>query len=86
MECLLCGSKKKHETIVGSAYRCKKCGAVFGSCYKGDSYSIVKPYFAEEHVPVESLRYYDLEVVGSNGVERRHGWFDPATKLIHQTG
>lgn len=52
--------------------------------YLGESYEIVLPQWDSEKSPVEIP--YDLVVLGSNGIERRHGWFNPATKRITQTG
>lgn len=66
--------------------QCGACGAIFGQCYLGDSYAIVLPYLAMEEVPPEKLRYFDLDCLGSRGIERRHGWYDPETKLVHQIG
>ena len=56
--------------------------------YLGDSYSIVKPYFAPNanEIPTEQTRYYDLTTLGSQGIGRRHGWFDPQSRYIVQTG
>lgn len=65
---------------------CERCGAVHGRCRKGDSYEIVKPRWAPADTPVEAQVYYDLEVLGSAGLERRHGWFVRDTGLITQVG
>ena len=65
---------------------CQQCDAVFGSCYLGDSYRIVKPYFTSVEPAHEDTRYYDLECLGSTGVERRHGWLDKTNNMIVQTG
>lgn len=67
-------------------YRCAKCEAIYGSCYLGDSYSLVLPYMVKEDPPAEQTRYYDLDCLGSKGITRRHGWYDPQTKLIVQVG
>lgn len=67
-------------------YICRKCEAVFGQCYKGDSYGIVLPFMTADKDATERQRYYDFTVLGSDGVTRRHGWFDPQTKLITQIG
>jgi len=67
-------------------FECRRCGAIYGDCYKGESYAIVLPYMAEAEVPPERCRYYDLTVLGSDGVSRRHGWFDPDTRRIVQIG
>jgi hypothetical protein len=67
-------------------YRCAKCDAVYGSCYLGDSYSLVLPYFVESEPPVEQTRYFDFDCLGSKGVTRRHGWYDLVSKRIVQVG
>lgn len=85
MQCPACNGKLV-KTIRVTVYQCRKCEAVFGSCYLGDSYGYVLPYFAKEAVEPDQLRYYDFECLGSAGITRRHGWYDPATKLVHQTG
>jgi hypothetical protein len=93
MNCPACnnkrGNKRYDETKFSlyDVYRCKKCGAVFGSCYLGDSYSIVRPQWhpAPDVDPSETF-YFDIEALGSQGVQRRHGWAHIATKLIVQVG
>lgn len=83
----------KEPGVVGAEiYRCGGCGGLVGSCYKGDSYGLVRPYFvsaqraAEFTAAEEAGRYYDLQVLGSDGVSRRHGWYDPETRGIIQVG
>ena len=71
--------------IIG-VYQCQHCHAVLGQCYKGESYTVVKPWLSAEDVPMERWRYYDLMVLGGNGIERRHGWFDVDSRLITQVG
>lgn len=71
--------------IVG-VYECPHCGAVQGECYRGDSYRIVKPQWAPADTPIENSRYFDLTVLGSDGITRQHGWFDVTTRLITQVG
>jgi len=86
MECPAC-SHSEHTSIVScSVYECKSCGAIHGQLYLGDSYRFVKPTLATLEVVPEKLCYFDFECVGSAGLSRRHGWYDPATKLIHQVG
>ena len=68
---------------------CPRCGAIFsGNCYLylGESYEYVLPYWAEGEVAPEKLRYYDFMCLSEGKVIRRHGWYDPETKLIHQVG
>ena len=66
--------------------QCAKCGAIFGTCYLGESYTLVLPYWAPENVTPEATRYFDFQTLGSKGIGRRHGWYDTATKRIVQTG
>lgn len=86
MKCPACNSKRNKVTKIVGVYECKKCGAFFGKCYKGESYEIVLPYMAKKEVSLEKQRYYDLICLGSDGITRRHGWFDTTTKLITQAG
>jgi ribosomal protein L37AE/L43A len=79
-------SEKKALPLNGQIYRCTKCDAIYGQCYLGDSYSYVLPQMTAEDVPADRTRYYDFTCVGSNGITRRHGWYDPQSKLITQVG
>ena len=71
--------------IIG-VYEHDACGAVLGSCYKGDAYAIYLPYWAPPETPAENERYFDLELLGSAGIERVHGWFDIQTRRLTQVG
>lgn len=87
VECPACSHTRHEATHLVSVYRCSKCQAVHGSCYLGDSYTIVLPYFHQGPDPdPKDWRYYDLECLGSAGLQRRHGWYLPATKRILQVG
>lgn len=88
-QCPACGGKRLKREYIDrvSVQRCKRCDALLAEhIYLGDSYTLVKPYMATEPVPPEKLRYYDIYAVGSEGLKRRHGWYDPETRLIHQVG
>ena len=85
MKCRNCNNSRGNKAIGNQIYQCGKCGAIYGDCWLGDSYNYVLPYFSKEEIPPERWRYYDFTVVGSL-IERRHGWYDPETKLIMQTG
>lgn len=65
---------------------CGGCGGIYTvrRIYRGESYTIVRPswHTGPETTPV----YFDLDVIGSEGPERRHGWFEPTTKCITQVG
>ena len=87
-QCRACNNIKGNKTLPGhvTVYQCAKCEAIFGSCYLGESYSLVKPYMTSAEVPAENQRYFDFSTLGSQGEGRRHGWFDISTKLITQVG
>lgn len=78
------GATEHHHSVV----RCGGCGGIYTTSpiYLGDSHAIVWPHMAADQVPTEALQYFDFETLGSGGIGRRHGWFDPATKLVHQAG
>lgn len=86
-ECPACSHKLGYQLPNHSrVYRCAKCEAIHGYCYLGDSYSLVQPYMIEKEPHTGEMRYYDLECLGSKGLTRRHGWYDPNTGLIVQVG
>lgn len=84
--CPMCGCKWGRKTHTLRVYYCENCGGVVGTCYLGESYSFVLPYFSKETVPANKTRYFDLTCLGSEGITRRHGWYCPETKLITQVG
>ena len=90
MKCPACKRQRGIQEVTPGAwvYQCPRCQAIFGKhLYMGDSYQYVLPYWAKDDVPAEKLRYYDFTCLASgNKIVRRHGWYDPETKLIHQTG
>jgi hypothetical protein len=92
MQCPNCNAKRQQRPYdkdrigFSTVYRCGKCHAVYGSCYKGDSYSIVRSGWHPDEAVADQLFYYDLEVLGSGGIERRHGWAHRETRLIVQVG
>jgi len=71
--------------VVGTR-TCQNCGAISGTVSLGDSYSIVKPFMTCEDVPMAQTIYFDFKTLGSQGIGRRHGWFDPKTRLVVQAG
>jgi len=68
--------------------QCDACRAMFSDVpmYLGDSYTLVLPYWHEGPSNPESERYFDFTVIGSKGVERRHGWFNIHSRRIVQVG
>ena len=85
-KCRLCGNRRGNKPIGILLYRCAKCGALYGTCYLGESYQHVLPYLSKQEIPPEKARYFDFTTLGSAGIDRRHGWFDPETRLVTQIG
>ena len=85
--CRCCGSKVNQEqTTVRGVFECH-CGAIYGECYKGDSFRFYSPRFAPAEVGNQNDTFYlDLTTVGSDGIERFHGWIDKVTNLVVQVG
>lgn len=71
--------------IIG-VYQHSVCGAVLGTCYRGEAYNIYLPYWAPVETPAENQRYFDLTILSSSGIERAHGWFDIETRKLTQVG
>lgn len=67
---------------------CRKCSGLYTTraIYLGDSYLVVQPFMTSDPTADERQRYFDFETLGSEGLGRRHGWFDPLTKAITQVG
>lgn len=72
----------------GWLWDCASCGGLNGEMYLGVSYLLVRPTWAPgaDTIPAERTRYFDLMCLGSEGVTRRHGWYDPASKGLVQIG
>lgn len=67
---------------------CTRCGGLHGSCYRGEATNIVGlglPMLAEASSP-EALRYFDLTVLGSDGIAHVHGWYDSTKRRVVQIG
>lgn len=96
--CPCCGVSEKHSRKredfdkYGRVVQCRKCQAVYtvdgGSVYLGESYKIVLPYFERDPSAqsMDDCIYYDLTCLGSAGISRRHGWYNPTTKRVVQVG
>ena len=96
--CPCCGASQRYSRAPGEdlaperlrdALRvCRKCGALYTpagrSIYLGESYAVVSPYMTDGDL--DGAVYYDLLTIGSEGIRRRHGWYDPRTKRILQVG
>ena len=86
VSCPACNGKRSRQTETVGIRECVRCRAIFGMCYKGESYGLVLPVFSDLPSSPLDTRYYDLTVLGSAGIERRHGWFDTRNRKIVQTG
>lgn len=91
--CPCCGTPESHSkphAKYAAVRECKGCGGIYTAAgsrlYLGESYALVMPHFTNDPAADERARYFDFETLGSNGLGRRHGWFDPETKLITQVG
>lgn len=52
--------------------------------YKGDSYLVVSPFMTGEENDQHYIVAYDIEVLGSKGIERRHGFC--STRVLDRLG
>lgn len=93
ISCPACSGKRLFERTRNRVryQECRRCGAVLSDgMYKCDRSELVLPYWADPNelkaTSPEKLRYYDLTLLGSKGIERVHGWFNPESKRIHQVG
>jgi len=88
--CPACSCNDYLETSFGVAdvVRCAGCGGIYtlAPIYLGQSYQLVKPQWDDTDCPVEKWRYFDFQTLGSEGLGRRHGFFNPATRKITQVG
>ena len=87
--CPACSCKRSKE-VEGffNVRECKDCAAIYGHAgYKGDAYGLYSPRWSTAvDLPVEKLQHIDITFLGSNGMERFHGWIEKATKAIVQVG
>jgi len=88
MTCPACNSKRIKHGVNGRHWlnQCRKCSALFGECWLGDSYDVALPYLTNDPEADKRAVYFDLSCLGSTGITRRHGWVDPTTKLLVQIG
>ena len=98
MKCPACSSTT-HEKVRGyqELFTCSACGALHGRAYLGDTLHLVHPQFVsdERQAELEALpdgdaerygTYFDFVTTGSDGLGRRHGWYDPKTRDLLQVG
>ena len=84
--CPGCSGRLKATEKLG-VYTCRACqGLIATSIYLGDSYGLVLPYWETGDTAPEDLRYFDFTCLGSNGLQRRHGWYNRRTRRTVQVG
>jgi hypothetical protein len=84
MSCPACSSENHCETGTVGVFECGNCKAIHGRCYRGEGYKFYTPQW-HEGSDGETF-YLDLELLGSDGLKRFHGWIDRQTKKIVQVG
>lgn len=85
--CPACGKKNNQIEIQSCrVYECGKCHAIYGTLSKGDSYTYVRPFWHDGESKPDDERYYNFVCLGSEGISRRHGWFNTISKRIVQVG
>lgn len=87
LPCPACGDERYYDSPKHHALaECAACGCVHGQLYLGDSFGVVKPSMTCNPASDARAVPYDLTCLGSGGITRRHGFFDPLTGLITQVG
>lgn len=86
--CPACSCERGHRLVrFPRVFSCGSCEGLVGDAgYLGDSYGLVSPHWAPADVDSGRTRYFDLVALGSEGLVRRHGWFDPTTRRVTQVG
>lgn len=70
--------------------KCQGCGGIFTQADRhinlGHSYELVANAWDTTEGDVEQV-YFDFTTIGpGDKIDRRHGWFNPVTRKITQTG
>lgn len=92
MKCKCCDRKISQKALnthydgIMGIFECNHCGAIQGQCYKGQSYQVVLPFFSTEAIDSADWKYFDIKCLGSDGISRRHGWFNPNDRKLIQAG
>jgi len=87
-ECPCCGVTPNFATFqFGWVQVCPNCGAMFGVApsYQ-ETLKLVKSKWDDKDPEIFTEAYYDFMFPINGEAVRRHGWFNPATGCITQTG
>lgn len=86
--CPACSAPENIASVFPNVVICQGCGGFYTTkpISRVESYFIVKPHFTDDASADDRQIYFDFDVLGSDGPSRRHGWFDPKTRLVTQTG
>lgn len=87
LSCPACSGRLFLTTEIGiEVLNCASCGALVADhLYVGQSHTLVSPQWDGAGEACDA-RYFDITALGQNGVVRRHGWFNPGTRKVVQTG
>lgn len=88
MKCNACGGSLKPLKNNAALSECRRCHGLHGTIYRGEAYHLVglgRPMLANA-TSEDALRYFDLTVLGSEGVDRIHGFYDARECRVVQYG
>lgn len=87
--CPGCSGRPGRRTTVAGVVHCASCGGIFGSCTWAERQTLVSSTWSTDPEADSRAIMFDITVTDlprSEGGGRSHGWFDPTTKQITQTG
>ena len=83
--CPGCSGRPGRATKVAGVVHCQRCGGIFGSCTAAERLMLVSPEWSTDPDADSRAILFDLTITDKPRT-REHGWFDPTTKQITQTG
>lgn len=85
MRCRACSGTLRVSREGVGLLECRRCRGLHGTLYRGEATALVGlglPMLDES----DNVRYFDLDVLGSDGIRRLHGWYDPVRRRVVQYG
>ena len=87
-KCTACSGSLSQTTIPsalnGSAtvevQRCGQCGGIHFEGYRGDGFAVVR--FDRFAGDAQAVTYFDLDLLGSEGRHRVHGWMGADRRVV----